>query len=132
MGKNKESFKYFIKKFDLNVKDIHLHRKFSPNKSCPGKAITLKWIYSELKGVFSATFPDFIRFDKNPTKPNEDAFLFSKKYPIFLVADGVTQSHFKNGKYAYPDGAKKAANIFCSQSLKVLEKNINLKILKKV
>ncbi|MDD4407395.1 MAG: N-acetylmuramoyl-L-alanine amidase, partial [Bacilli bacterium] len=128
--KTKRVLNILLKKFDLNVKDIHLHRKFNPNKSCPGKAITLKWIYSELKGVFSATYPDFIRFDKNPTKPNEDAFLFSKKYPIFLVADGVTQSHFKNGKYAYPDGAKKAANIFCSQSLKVLEKKYQSKNIK--
>lgn len=72
--------------------------------------------------ILSATYPDFIRFDE---KPNEDFFLVSKGYPIFSVADGVTQSHFKNGKYAYPSGAKEAAQIFCRTSVKVLEKTFN-------
>lgn len=74
--------------------------------------------------LFSATYPDFIHFDK---KPNEDFFLISKKYPIFLVADGVTQSHFKNGGYAYPNGARKSAEIFCYKSLKLLEKTFSYK-----
>jgi len=68
--------------------------------------------------IFSATYPDFIRFDE---KPNEDFFLISKKYPVFLVADGVTQGHFRSGKYAYPNEAREAAKIFCRESMKILE-----------
>ena len=128
----KEVLKILLKKFNLEIKNIHLHREFNPQKTCPGKSIDKKWIFSELNqfNLFSATYPDFIRFDKNPTKPNEDSLLFSQKYPIFLVSDGVTQSHFSNGKYAFPLGAKKAARIFCLESLKILEKrfeNLNSK-----
>ena len=72
--------------------------------------------------VFSATYGDLIKFDE---KPNEDFYLVSKKIPIFVVADGVTQSHFENGKYAFPNGAKEAAEIFCYKTLEVLEKEIN-------
>ena len=70
--------------------------------------------------TFSATYRDFVRFD---VKPNEDAFLISKKLPIFAVADGVTQSHYKNGRYALPYGAKLAAKIFCKSTVKYLEKS---------
>ncbi|OGZ78847.1 MAG: hypothetical protein A2528_00385 [Candidatus Staskawiczbacteria bacterium RIFOXYD2_FULL_37_9] len=73
--------------------------------------------------LFYATYGDFIKFDE---KPNEDFYLFSKKFPIFAVADGVTQSHFKNGKYAFPNGAKESAEIFCKSAVKFLEKNLDL------
>ena len=69
---------------------------------------------------FSTTYTDIIKFDK---KPNEDFYLFSKKFPIFVIADGVTQSHFKSGGYAFPAGAKTAAKIFCYFVLEFLEKN---------
>ena len=63
-----------------------------------------------------------MRFD---VKPNEDAFLASKKFPIFAVADGVTQSHYPNGRYALPYGAKEAAHIFCRSIIKYLEKSLS-------
>ena len=69
---------------------------------------------------FSTTYTDIIKFDK---KPNEDFYLVSEKLPIFVIADGVTQSHFKSGEYAFPAGAKTAAKIFCYTVLKSLEKN---------
>jgi serine/threonine protein phosphatase PrpC len=69
--------------------------------------------------IFFASYQDFIQFD---AKPNEDAVLVSKKLPILAVADGVTQSHHKNGRYALPYGAKMAAQIFCKSSVKYLEK----------
>lgn len=69
--------------------------------------------------IFSATYPDFIRFDE---KPNEDFFIVSKKYPVFSVADGVTQSHFRNGAYAYPNEARETAKIFCRETVKLIEK----------
>lgn len=72
---------------------------------------------------FSATYGDFIKFDE---KPNEDFYLASKKLPIFAVADGVTQSHFKNGKYAFPSGARESAEIFCKSVIKFLENNLNI------
>jgi len=74
--------------------------------------------------IFSATYQDFVRFD---VKPNEDAFLISEKFPIFAVADGVTQSHYPNGRYALPYGAKEAANIFCEAIIDYLENNLDFK-----
>lgn len=70
--------------------------------------------------VFSATYTDNIKFNR---KPNEDYFLISKKYPIFALADGVTQSRFENGKYAYPAGARVAAQIFCQSVVEYIEEN---------
>jgi len=72
--------------------------------------------------VFSATYPDVIKFDK---KPNEDFYLVSKKLPIFVVADGVTRSHFEDGRYAHYSGARKAAEIFCKSALSYLEERFN-------
>jgi len=71
--------------------------------------------------IFCATYPDIIKFDK---KPNEDFFLTSRKKPIFVVADGVTQSHFEDKKYAYPAGARAAAEIFCQTVVEYLENNL--------
>lgn len=70
--------------------------------------------------VFSATYTDIIKFNR---KPNEDFFLISEKYPIFVVADGVTQSSFKDGKYAYPAGARAASQIFCQSVVEYIEDN---------
>jgi serine/threonine protein phosphatase PrpC len=74
---------------------------------------------------FAATYTDFIKFDR---KPNEDFYLISEILPIFAIADGVTQSHFREGKfkgeYAFPAGAKVAAQIFCYTTLEFLEKNL--------
>lgn len=72
---------------------------------------------------FSASYRDFVRFD---VKPNEDYRLTSKKFPVFAVADGVTQSHYPNGRYALPYGAKEAARIFCHATVQYLEKNYSL------
>lgn len=75
---------------------------------------------------FSATYTDFIKFDR---KPNEDFYLVSKKLPIFVIADGVTQSHFQSGKYkgeyAFPAAARAAAQIFCYTELDFWEKKLN-------
>lgn len=68
-------------------------------------------------------------------KPNEDAFKFSKKYPIFAIADGVTLfGRDKNGNYPHPSGAKIVADVFCERSVELLEKNyqdFDLKTVKK-
>lgn len=72
---------------------------------------------------FSATYTDFIKFDR---KPNEDFCLISSKLPIFTVADGVTQGRFESGGYAFPAGAKAAAQIFCYTVCDFLENNIDL------
>jgi len=70
--------------------------------------------------TFVATYTDTVKFNR---KPNEDFYLFSRQYPIFVIADGVTQSCFKSGGYAFPAGAKAAAEIFCYSILEFLEKN---------
>jgi serine/threonine protein phosphatase PrpC len=70
---------------------------------------------------FSATYTDFIKFDK---KPNEDFYLISEKFSIFAIGDGVTQSHFQSGAYAFPSGAKAAAEIFCYTTLEYLENKL--------
>lgn len=76
----------------------------------------------------SATYTDFIKFDR---KPNEDFYLISEKLPIFVLADGVTQSHFRFGKYkggyAFPAGAKTAAQIFCYIVLEFFEGKLKSK-----
>lgn len=68
-------------------------------------------------------------------KPNEDAFGTSKKYPIFVVADGVTLfERDKNGNYPDSSGAKIVADVFCEKSVEWVEKNyqdFNLEIIKK-
>ena len=74
--------------------------------------------------ILSAIYGDFVRFD---VKPNEDAYLISKKFPIFAVADGVTQSHYPNGRYALPYDAKEAAHIFCKATVEYLENNLAIK-----
>lgn len=71
--------------------------------------------------TFSASYGDFVRYDM---KPNEDYRKISKKWPVFAVADGVTQSHYPNGRYALPYGAKDAAHIFGNTVVKVLEQRI--------
>ena len=71
--------------------------------------------------IFSATYTDAIKFNR---KPNEDFFLILKKPPIFALADGVTQSRFEDGTYAYPAGARAAAQIFCQSVVEYIEKNL--------
>jgi len=75
---------------------------------------------------FPATYTDIIKFDR---KPNEDFCLISKVLPIFVIADGVTQSHFQSGKYkgeyAFPVAARAAAQIFCYTTIEFLENKIN-------
>lgn len=70
------------------------------------------------KKVFCASYSDLIKFNR---KPNEDFYLVSDKYPIFIVADGVTQACHLDGEYAYPQGAKDASQILCKTTIKELE-----------
>ena len=72
---------------------------------------------------FSASYTDFVKYNR---KPNEDFHLASSKMPIFIIADGVTQGRFESGVYAFPAGAKAAAQIFCYTILEFLEKGIDL------
>lgn len=59
----------------------------------------------------------------NNGHPQEDFLLMSKKYPIFVVADGVTLIQFILEKKAYPNPspAGDVARIFCEQLLKAAE-----------
>lgn len=52
--------------------------------------------------------------------PQEDYLLISKRYPIFVVADGVTLE-IKQGAYPVPSGAGKAAQIFCKEVIREAE-----------
>lgn len=75
---------------------------------------------------FAVSFSDIFKFDR---KPNEDFYLISSSFPIYAIADGVTQAHFPSGEYAFPLGAKTAAEIFCFTILNNLENNfLNKKI----
>lgn len=73
---------------------------------------------------FSATYGDAIKFNK---KPDEDYYLVSQKLPIFVIADGVTRSHSKDGRYSCRNGARKAAEVFCKSVLSYLEQNFDPK-----
>lgn len=74
--------------------------------------------------TFCASYTDFVKFNK---KPNEDFYLVSKRFPIFTVADGVTQSTFASGEYSYPAGAATAAMVFCYEAIDSLENNFKNK-----
>jgi hypothetical protein len=45
--------------------------------------------------------------------PQEDYLLVSKKFPIFVVADGVTLELNEQGEYPNPSGAGQLAKLFC-------------------
>jgi len=61
---------------------------------------------------------------KNVQPPQEDFILTSEKYPIFVVADGVTLVQFlidKRDRYPDPSPAGEAARIFCQTLIEAAE-----------
>ena len=54
--------------------------------------------------------------------PREDYHLVSAKFPIFIVADGVTLKRDAEGNYPVPSGAGKVAQIFCEKVIEEAEK----------
>jgi hypothetical protein len=40
----KELISILLEKYNLKKKDIHFHREYNKEKTCPGKAITKKWV----------------------------------------------------------------------------------------
>jgi len=58
---------------------------------------------------------------KNP-HPQEDFFLISQKYPIFVVADGVSLNFDKDSDYPKKSGAGEVAKIFCEVVIREAEK----------
>ncbi len=44
----KKLINILLEKFNLQKKDIHLHREYNKEKTCPGKMITKKWLFSQL------------------------------------------------------------------------------------
>jgi hypothetical protein len=67
--------------------------------------------------------------------PREDFHKISKKYPIFVVSDGVTLELDKEGNYPKSSGAGKVAKIFCEAIIKEAEKkygNFTVPDLKKI
>ncbi|MDO8510274.1 MAG: protein phosphatase 2C domain-containing protein [bacterium] len=55
-------------------------------------------------------------------RPKEDFFLTSNKYPIYVVADGVTLIPNERGNYPNPSGAGAIAKIFCESVISAAEK----------
>lgn len=45
----KAVLKILLERFNLKFKDIHFHREYNPQKSCPGRAITKRWITNQLE-----------------------------------------------------------------------------------
>lgn len=45
----KSVLEVLLYKFNLKLENIHFHREYNPKKSCPGKAITKKWVHSKIK-----------------------------------------------------------------------------------
>lgn len=68
--------------------------------------------------VFSLLKPD----SSIIVHPQEDYLLISKKYPIFIVADGVSLKFNEGVKYPEESGAAKVAEIFCSSVISEAEK----------
>jgi serine/threonine protein phosphatase PrpC len=52
----------------------------------------------------------------------EDAMRQSEKYPIFVVADGVTLEFGNDGSYPIPSGASAVAHIFCEKVIEEADK----------
>lgn len=67
--------------------------------------------------IFSTLKPESVL---NP-HPQEDFFVISKKYPIFVVADGVSLKSDSND-YPKTSGAGEAAKIFCETVVAAAEK----------
>jgi len=68
----------------------------------------------------------FFKLDCSPTiHPKEDYSLVSKKYPIFVVADGVSLNQDKGEKYPEYSGAAEVAKIFCETVLEEAEKRFD-------
>lgn len=44
----KSVLKVLLERFDLSFKSIHFHREYNPNKTCPGKAVTKKWLKEQI------------------------------------------------------------------------------------
>ena len=64
-----------------------------------------------------------IKLDRMETiaHPQEDYLLASEKFPIFVVADGVTLEFGTDGTYPNPSGAGKLARIFCEAIIREAE-----------
>jgi len=45
---SKELIKILLAKFNLKKKDIHFHREYNKEKTCPGKMVTKKWVTIDL------------------------------------------------------------------------------------
>lgn len=45
---SKELILILLDKFTLEKRDIHFHREYNKEKTCPGKMITKKWVFSLL------------------------------------------------------------------------------------
>lgn len=53
--------------------------------------------------------------------PQEDYFAVSEKFPIFVLADGVTLEMNESGEYPNPSGAGAVARIFCEEFVRATE-----------
>lgn len=76
------------------------------------------------QNYFVASYGDFVKFNE---KPNEDFYFVPKKSPVFAIADGITRFSYENINKTLLNGARKAAEIFCLESAKYLEKNLDFK-----
>lgn len=71
--------------------------------------------------VFSILKPSTYLKASNP-HPKEDYFLISKKYPIFVVADGVTLNFDNDKDYPQNSKAEEASKTFCESVIAEAEK----------
>lgn len=76
-------------------------------------------VLSSLVTKFGVEIKDFPKC----SHPREDFHKISKKYPVFVVSDGVTLELDEKGKYPKTSGAGKVAKIFCDTAVKEIEKS---------
>lgn len=98
---SKESF--FVKKIGISYYDENFFVSFLP-----------------LPKIFYLGFQKPKKFE--PKRFSEDSYSFSFKYPIFAVADGIAIRGNGNKKFPKISPARKAADIFIINSIKLLEK----------
>ena len=70
--------------------------------------------------IWTKRFPAYTPAYKD--HPREDYHLVSGKYPIFVIADGVTLKRDEHGNYPVPSGAGELAKLFCEKVIEEAEK----------
>ncbi len=77
--------------------------------------------FSPISEEYLQQSTDKIHLTPSSQHPQEDYLLVSKKFPIFVVADGVTLECNEQGEYPQESGAGEIAKVFCHAVIEAAE-----------